>query len=70
VRDDALQARGGRARGAAGGNAGAHAGLHQQEGRCHGADADDQRRPDRRVAGPLEAPDGEQQGPANAMPMR
>lgn len=62
VGDETLQPRGARARRAARGNAGAHAGLHQQEGRRHGTDPDDQGRPDRRVANPCVAPDGWQDG--------
>src|SRR6185436_15294040 len=62
VRDDALEAGGAGTRGAAGGDPGAHAGLHHQERGRDARDADDQRRTERRLASPVEAPDGEQDG--------
>ena len=43
MRDEAMRARGGGTRSAAGGDAGAHAWLHQKQGSRHAADPDDQR---------------------------
>ena len=62
-------ARGRRTRRAAGGDAGTHPRLHQQEGSRHAADPDDQRRADRRMAGPVEAPIASSMA-AKVMPVR
>ena len=47
-------------RSATSGNAGTHARLHQQERRSDTADPDDDRWADRRMASPLDTPNGKQ----------
>jgi hypothetical protein len=61
VRDEAVQPRGGGPRRAARGETRAHARLHEQERREHADQAEEQRRPQGRLAHPVDAGHREQQ---------
>lgn len=62
VGEKTVKPSGGGARRARGGNVCAHSGLHQEEGRQHGDNANQQRGTERGALQPREAPDAGEQG--------